>query len=130
MQIETRLEKLAIDYKNKSMQLRVQDYVVDEQTGSAMPLMNRNNNDTLLPGDDARLDNFVANVSDANKVAQVKALKSELWTKEVVDARYMREGLEAAGVVDKPEAEWTNEEKRAFNSAVPEAYHKVVEEKV
>lgn len=128
MQIETRLEKLVIDYKNNSMQLKAQDYVVDDN-GEALPLQGKNNNDSLLPGDDVRLTNFLANVSDAGKVAQVNNLKSELWTQEVVDARYMREGLEAAGVTDKPEAEWTDDEKRAFNSAVPEAYHKVVEEK-
>lgn len=126
MQIETRLEKLVIDYKNNSMQLKVQDYIVDDN-GDALPLQGKNNNDTVLPGDDARLTSFMANVSDAAKVTQVNNLKDELWTQEVVDVRYMREGREAAGVVDKPVDEWTDDEKRSFNSAVPEAYHVKVE---
>lgn len=121
MQIKTKLEKLVIDYNNNSMQIRVQDYAVDEQ-GQAFPLMGRNNTDTLLPGDESRLGFILNDVSDQGKLNQVNNLKSELWTKEVIDARYMREGKQVAGVEDKPVEEWTNEEKEAFNNTVPEQY--------
>lgn len=121
MQIKTKLEKLVIDYNNNSMQIRVQDYAVDEQ-GQAFPLMGRNNTDTLLPGDESRLGFILNDVSDQGKLNQVNNLKSELWTKEVIDARYMREGKQVAGVEDKPMEEWTNEEKEAFNNTVPEQY--------